>query len=145
MLQNIDESVRCVVEEFVDHAWVISNIRDSYVSIKPRNRASMPGGGVLMWGMILVGYFLVMIPLMASLSIVATAFAIYFYYDLSFFKDRDHIYFCKHNDAIICTGASIYEQQRIKKICLKYKVNVIFEKSYRKYIVMSRWRYYRRY
>ena len=145
MLQNIDYTVRDVADDFSNHLWFCASIRNTYVLMKSRNDYSNPHGGVLMWSIIFIGYYLSVLPLIISIPIVIAGVYVYHYFDFLLFQDREPIRFEKHNDVIICTGAHGYERRRLRKICSKRKVKVKFEKACWNNIQLKRRNYYRRY
>ena len=145
MYRKIDISLHNVANDFSNHTWIHSYIRDTYISMKPRAGFNTINGGILMWGIILLGYYLYLMPLILSVPIATMSMCLYRYFDLSFFQDRDHIFFNIHHDSIFCAGASGYERKRIKRICRKYDVDVTFYKSNEFQIDLPLRRHYYRY
>lgn len=144
MLQNIDYTVMDIADEFSNHAWIRSNMSDSYILMKSRKAFKNPHGGVLMWSIILIGYFLSLMPLIVLIPVIIASVYLYRYFDISLFQDREPVRFETHNDLIVCSGAHGYERRRIRKICSKRNVKVQFEKACWNYIHLPRRYYYRR-
>ena len=83
MVQKVDYKVHVIADEFSSDVWAFNNMQSSYISMRPRNDFVMLGGGVLMWGIILVGYVLVSLPYIISIPLVAVSWLFYNYFSLS--------------------------------------------------------------
>lgn len=144
MVQKIDYKVHVIADEFSSDVWAFNNMQSSYISMRPRNDFVMLGGGVLMWGIILVGYVLVSLPYIISIPLVVVSYMFYRYFSLSSRQRDGFIQFRQYNDELICIGAHGLDRTRIKHLSAKHNMNVVFEKSYGHEIRFSSRRYDRR-
>lgn len=131
MLQKIDDNVHLIASEFTSDAWIINNIRDSYISVKPRHDPIMPGGGVLMWGIILIGNFLMSLPYLISILLIILSGLLFNYYSLTSRQRGGSIQFRQHHGNLICIDAHGVDRKRIKKLSAKYNMNIVFECSFK--------------
>ena len=78
-----------------------------------------------MWGGIILGYFLYLLPLVISVP-VATVITILYHY-FSFYSRTRHgcILFYFKNKKLFADGAIGYDKTRIKRIANKMKVDVV--------------------
>ena len=144
MLQKIDDNVHLIVADFVSDVWTINHIRDTYISVKPRNDYVIPGGGLLMWGSIYVGAFLMSLPYLISIPLVILSGLLFNYYSLTSRQRGGSIQFRQHHENLICIDAHGVDRKRIKKLSAKYNMNVIFEHSFQHDVRLSSRRYDRR-
>lgn len=137
MLQKIDDNVHYIASEFVSDAWTINNIRDSYISVKPRHDPFIPGGGVLMIGIILVCAFLESLPYLISIPLVIFSGQLFNYYSLTSRQRAGSIQFRQHHDCLIVIDAHGVDRKRIKKLSDKYNMKVVFEYPFKHEVRLS--------
>ena len=124
--KKLDYEVHNMVESFTNEMWVIGNIRDTYISVKPRHSKHYPGGGFIMWGGILSLYFLSQLHFVFSLLVVSSLTAVYYFFSSYSRTKCGSIIFYYNNKIIFCNGAIGYDRIRIKRIAHKMKIDVVF-------------------
>ena len=137
MLQKIDDNVHLIVADFVSDVWTINNIRDSYISVKPRHDYILPSGGLLMWGSIYVGAFLMSLPYLISIPLVILSGLLFNYYSLTSRQRGGSIQFRQHHDCLIVIDAHGVDRKRIKKLSDKCNMNIVFEYSFKHEVRLS--------
>ena len=123
---KLDYNVHDMVEYFTNDMWVIGNIRDTYISVKPRHYKRYPSGGVIIWGGILSLYFLSLLPFVFALLIVSGITMVYYIFSVYSRTKHGSILFSYSNNTIFCDGAIGYDRTRIKRIANRMKVDVVF-------------------
>lgn len=135
--RTLDFKVHDMVESFATDMWVIGNVRENHICVKPRHSKEYPGGGTVMWGGILLLHFLSQLHLLIALLVVSGITAVY--YSFSVYSRTKHgvILFYYHNNTMFCDGVIGYDKTRIKRIAKKMNIDVVFLCSSRLSIPIS--------